>query len=343
MKKNNIKITIVVPVYNVEQFLDECLNSIVNQTYDNIEIILVDDGSTDNCPKKCDEWVEKDKRIRVIHKKNEGLGMARNTGIEYATGDYIYFVDSDDIIDLNAINRCVHILEKYNYDIIHFGYKRIDLFGKELLYSVPSPKKRIYVGSKEIKNVLPFLITDIPTKPRYNVNLSACMCIIKMSLIKNNNWRFVSERKIISEDLYSLLKLYKKVTSIYILPEVFYSYRTNPKSLTQVYRSDRYDKIKILFNKLKKLYLNNDYIQERFSYLYISYSIACLKSISCSNIKYKEKKKNIQYITKDIELRKEINKNMKNDTKKRRILYFFILKNRVNMIILLSKLQNHKI
>lgn len=342
MKKKNIKISIVVPVYNVEQFLDECLNSVVNQTYENIEIIIVDDGSTDDCPTKCDKWAKKDNRIIVIHKRNAGLGMARNTGIEHASGDYIYFVDSDDKIDLNTVKTCVDVLTKADYDIIHFGYRRIDLHGNELSYSIPTPEKKNHNGTYEINKVLPFLITDIPSKTKYNVNLSSCMCMIKMSLIRKCNWKFVSERIIISEDLYSILKLYKNVSSIYILPKVLYSYRTNPKSLTQIYRLDRYDKIKHLFDSLKKMYIDFD-IQERLSYLYVSYSIACLKSISCSSINHKEKKKNIRYIINDIRLKNEINKNLENDTLKRRILYFFILKNRINAIILLSKLQNHKI
>ena len=86
-----MKISLIIPVYNVEKYLDRCITSIVNQTYRNLEIILVDDGSPDNCPSMCDRWGEKDSRIKVVHKENAGLGMARNTGIECATGDYICF------------------------------------------------------------------------------------------------------------------------------------------------------------------------------------------------------------------------------------------------------------
>lgn len=94
-------ISVIVPVYNVEPYLDRCVNSLVSQTYKNLEIILVDDGSTDASPKMCDNWAEKDKRIRVIHKNNGGAADARNAGLDLATGEYIAFVDSDDWIDLN--------------------------------------------------------------------------------------------------------------------------------------------------------------------------------------------------------------------------------------------------
>ena len=95
-------VTIVVPIYNVEKYLTRCVDSIINQTYQNLEIILVDDGSPDNCPRICDEYAKKDHRIKVIHKINAGLGMARNTGIENATGKYICFFDSDDYIYFNG-------------------------------------------------------------------------------------------------------------------------------------------------------------------------------------------------------------------------------------------------
>ena len=101
---NNPLISVVVPVFEVEQFLDRCVKSLINQTYHNIEIILVDDGSPDNCPIMCDNWKIKDNRIRVIHKKNGGLSDARNAGMRIATGEYISFVDSDDWLDLHTFS-----------------------------------------------------------------------------------------------------------------------------------------------------------------------------------------------------------------------------------------------
>lgn len=118
----NPLISIIVPVYDVEKYLDRCLQSIVAQTYKNIEIILVDDGSPDNCPAMCDEWAEKDSRIRVIHKENGGLAHARNTGIENASGSYFLFVDSDDYMDSDMVEFLYSLICKYDADIARCGF-----------------------------------------------------------------------------------------------------------------------------------------------------------------------------------------------------------------------------
>ena len=94
-----IKVSIIVPVYNVEKYIDRCMKSLMNQTLHEIEIILVDDGSPDSCPQMCDEYAKQDTRVKVIHKENAGLGYARNSGLEIATGEYVAFVDSDDYVD----------------------------------------------------------------------------------------------------------------------------------------------------------------------------------------------------------------------------------------------------
>jgi glycosyltransferase involved in cell wall biosynthesis len=111
------KISIIVPVYKVEKYLDKCVESLVNQTYKNLEIILVDDGSPDECPKICDAWAKKDSRIKVSHKANGGLSEARNTGMDIATGDYIGFVDSDDYVSEEMYNILVKIIEENDADI----------------------------------------------------------------------------------------------------------------------------------------------------------------------------------------------------------------------------------
>ena len=111
MSKDSVKFSIIVPVYKVEKYLERCINSILSQTYRNFELILVDDGSTDNCPRICDEYVKSNNRINVIHKKNGGLSSARNAGIDRSTGEYIIFVDSDDYWNSNhALQKIVEAL-----------------------------------------------------------------------------------------------------------------------------------------------------------------------------------------------------------------------------------------
>lgn len=119
-------ISVIVPIYNVEKYLDRCIESIVNQTYKNLEIILVDDGSTDSSSAKCDEWAEKDNRIIVIHKANGGQAEARNYGIETATGDYIGFVDSDDIISNNMYFEMADIATNTGADMVACNHISFD-------------------------------------------------------------------------------------------------------------------------------------------------------------------------------------------------------------------------
>ena len=141
------KITVIIPVYKAEKYLDRCLESIVNQTYKNLEIILVDDGSPDNCPAICDEYAQKDSRIKVIHKENGGAAMARNAGLDIAKGEYIGFVDSDDYICPDMFEKLLNSMIKNNSDIAICGSKEIDFSGKtdnecyiNFEYEVVSPR-----------------------------------------------------------------------------------------------------------------------------------------------------------------------------------------------------------
>lgn len=118
MIKTNAKVTIIVPVYNVEKYLRKCLDSLINQTYENLEIIVIDDGSTDSSGKICDEFSKKDDRVIAIHQKNAGVSVARNVGLDRMSGDYVTFVDSDDYLELNAIERFLEMMINEKADIV---------------------------------------------------------------------------------------------------------------------------------------------------------------------------------------------------------------------------------
>lgn len=125
MKENNDKkVSIIIPVYNIEPYIGECIESCLRQTYNDFEMILINDGSTDSSGKICDEYAQKDKRIHVIHQENQGLSEARNNGMEIAKGEYIFFVDGDDAITDNALSVSIDSAEKYNSDIVYFQFQR---------------------------------------------------------------------------------------------------------------------------------------------------------------------------------------------------------------------------
>lgn len=128
----NEKISIIVPIYRVEKYIHRCVDSILNQTYHNLEIILVDDGSPDGCPAICDEYAKQDERVIVIHQKNQGLSAARNAGLDKASGKYIFFVDSDDFIEENVIKIMVESAEENNADLVLCNYMCVDEQGNEL-------------------------------------------------------------------------------------------------------------------------------------------------------------------------------------------------------------------
>ena len=140
-------ISVIVPIYNVEKYLERCVDSIVNQTYRNLEIILVDDGSPDNCPKMCDDFAKKDSRIRVVHKKNGGLSDARNSGMKIASGECIVFVDSDDYVDCNMIAKMYDVMLKDDSDVVSCGVKWVDENGEVI--SEPTVDKNEILDTNE--------------------------------------------------------------------------------------------------------------------------------------------------------------------------------------------------
>ena len=142
-------VSVIVPIYGVEKYLDECIISIINQTYDNLEIILVDDGSPDNCPKIADQRAIKDKRIIVIHKKNGGLSSARNAGLEISNGEFVAFIDGDDWIESTYIERLVFATTNYKAGIGVIGFYRTF----EVFSSQAAADKKGYVGKTFVLNV----------------------------------------------------------------------------------------------------------------------------------------------------------------------------------------------
>lgn len=296
-------VSIVLPIYNVENYLDRCVRSVISQSYKRLEIILVDDGSLDSCPQKCDEWAKMDNRIKVVHKKNAGLGYARNTGIENASGEYICFFDSDDYIAADTIEKAYAAAVSQNCDMILFGHHDVNAQGKIVKTYIPKTKKKCYIGSEIQNELLPELISADPISGESsNLWLSAWCSLYSMQMIVDCNWRFVSERDIISEDVYSLLCLYKNVKRAAIIPEAFYYYCENSTSLTHSYRKDRFSRIKFFYRQCldicEKLGYNAE-IKRRLAYPFISNTIAAMKMLVVEPESKKEKATDLKEIIND--------------------------------------------
>ena len=272
-------VTVVVPIYNVEPYLNRCIDSIVGQTYRNLDILLIDDGSPDNCPRMCDEWAQKDSRIRVIHKANAGLGMARNTGIEHALGKYICFFDSDDYIAPGTIEAACAAAEENRADIVVYGSAMVD--ENKAVLNTKIPQGHIYQGDEVVQKFLPALMGEDPdTGYDPHIPFSAWSCLYSMEVIRQAQWRFVSEREIVSEDIYSLMELYQHIRKVVVLEKCFYYYCRNGASLTQSYRADRYARNRHFYLKCLELCQRCGYpkeIERRCKEPFLSNVIGVLK------------------------------------------------------------------
>ncbi|WP_307993505.1 glycosyltransferase [uncultured Intestinibacter sp.] len=243
----NQKISVIVPIYKVEDYLHRCVDSIINQTYTNLEIILVDDGSPDNCPMICDEYAEKDNRIKVIHKKNGGLSDARNAGLDIATGEYIGFVDSDDYISLSFYERLMNIMIVTESDIVECGVKK-------------------FKDSNEICDV------------KYeNLNFStfstleAMQNLITNHILSTTVWNKIYKREIIDklrfkvgktneDDFYTYLAFDNASKITKLNEELYYYLQREDSIMGKRYKLNRLDEIEAKYERLK-------YIEENYKNL----------------------------------------------------------------------------
>lgn len=268
------KVSIIVPIYNVEQYLDKCIQSILNQTLRDIEIILVDDGSPDSCPKMCDEYAKKDNRIKVIHKKNAGLGFARNSGLEIATGEYVAFVDSDDFIDTTMYEHLYNEAQNKHLDTVYCSWKKyyndnniIDMKDVDSLVT--------FYGKQQVDTFLLDMVAPDPDYPHdVKYMMGVCHAIYSLKLIKLHSIKFCSERQFVSEDLIFDIDYLSKATAIEYLPATYYYYRYNPTSLSSIYTHEKFEKNKVFLNevtnKLAILFSEKTYFHRicRLAFLY---------------------------------------------------------------------------
>lgn len=217
---NTKKISIIVPIYNMETYLERCVDSILKQTYSNLEIILVDDGSSDSSPKMCDQYAVKDPRIKVVHKTNGGLSSARNAGLDNATGDYIGFVDSDDYISTDMYNVLVGRLEESDCDIANAMYVRADENGNTFPSRVPH-NTDTEISSEQFVRELMLHTGDV----------SVCTKLFRAEIF--NGIRFPEGK--LNEDLLFMLEVFTKVNKVAFAAHVGYYYFVRSGSTSSGY------------------------------------------------------------------------------------------------------------
>lgn len=237
--------SIIVPVYNVEKYLRRCVDSLVRQSYSNIEILLVDDGSMDESFSICKEYAIKDPRIQVFHKENEGLGLTRNYGIERAVGEYITFVDSDDYLTSDAIEEMLKKAIMTNADVViaNMYYKN-----KKVEVTLP---EQLYRGN-DIRNIVINHMMGNYAGKMDALSYTATAKLFKQSLFVEQKLRFPSERKLIWEDLAFSVEAYPLCNSVYILHKPIYYYCYNEDSLTHTYKPNKLDLVMVLYQFMKE-------------------------------------------------------------------------------------------
>lgn len=239
------KISVIVPIYKVEKYLNRCIESIINQTYTNLEVILVDDGSPDNCPQICDEYAQIDERVKVIHKKNGGLSDARNAGLDIATGDYIVFIDSDDYIELNMIESMMDNMLENDTDLVVCNIRYVFDDREYVKYSKPDRILDKYEAMKEyIKDGI--------------VQAVAWNKLYKKNIIGNMRYKVGKT----NEDEFFTYKVINNSQKIYYNSNAFYNYLQRGSSIMGKYSIKRLDGVEASYERL-------NFMKENYPELYV--------------------------------------------------------------------------
>jgi glycosyltransferase involved in cell wall biosynthesis len=273
----------------VEKYLKRCMDSLLNQTLKDIEIILVDDESPDNCPAMCDEYAKRDSRIKVIHKENGGLGFARNSGLDAATGEFVAFADSDDFVDVNMYETLYSTAKEHDLDTVYCGCN----FYRDKLHVKPKREVKTFTLFKGRDAVDSFLLDMIGPEPSCKSDVKYMMsvwrAIYSRNLIEHSNCRFHSERELVSEDIIFHLDYLSKAENVVCLPFCFYFYCWNGVSLTKTYSEEKYDRTKFFLSEVRKR-LSAKFSEEQYLFHYKRMLLLYFRSTMLRNLVLAQKK-----------------------------------------------------
>ncbi len=242
-------ISVIIPVYKVEDYLDRCVNSVVSQTYKDLEIILVDDGSPDRCPEICDEWAKKDERIKVVHKKNGGLSDARNTGLENSNGDYISFLDSDDYIHPNAYEILLATIKEQDADIVGCELLNVDVNGKIINskwtgYSNVHNFNEVYNGKEFLAKILEDQVVPYAWNKLY-----------KRQVIENQRFTVGA----LAEDILYYMGFCDENIKFYDIPNPLFYYTSRDESISAGFNE------KFFIARIEHIIKNEERLNQKFN------------------------------------------------------------------------------
>lgn len=263
-----MKFSVIIPVYNVKNYLSKCVNSVLNQTYNDFEIILIDDESTDGSSELCDKYDKEYTRVHIFHKKNQGVAAARNLGIEHASGDYILFVDSDDWIDSKTLEHLENRLEKKRYDVIIFSYAKEYGDNSYIKYVIDDNQFAEDELSKVVYRRLFGLTNSELNHPESLEYMCTCWGkAYRKECLQNCKFENIEQIGSFEDGLFNMDVLNEKTTVDYI-NKPLYHYRYTKNSLSSKYRSNLQSQWNTLFSiiqkKINENALSNDY-QEAFN------------------------------------------------------------------------------
>lgn len=300
MKKGDDLITVIIPVYNVKPYLEECVQSVLNQTYGNLEVILIDDGSTDGSGELGEELQKRDKRITLIHKANEGLGFARNAGLDIATGRFITFLDSDDYIEPTMIEKLYNGMKENDVDECKMGFQHVK--NDKRVSGEKKYRFELFPGNEARTEYAPRLIGSSP-KEHDSIEMCVCGALFNGSLIHKYNFRFPSERELISEDLIFQLEYLQHANGACTIEDTEYKYRVNEASLTRGYRADRKEKSIFFYEqvvkRLKTYGYGNDVIDRAKKALFVCVRMSISQEVAYEKNSMKDAIRNIKCICSD--------------------------------------------
>lgn len=237
--------SVIVPVYNVEKYIDACVESVLSQSFEDFELILVDDGSPDRCPEICDSYAASDSRVKVIHKANGGLAAARQSGMEVAGGEYVFNLDSDDAIEPDTLIEAYNIISTSDCDIVSFGYQWVEN-SRTVDITTDGLKEGLYTGDEIKKHIFPRLLMN---KNMEHMSYYLSGKAVRRELLKPIQLE-VNPGISLGEDLCCVIPCYLRAKSVYISSKNAYLYTVRMNSMSKKFNAEQINLVENIIGEI---------------------------------------------------------------------------------------------